>query len=357
MIRFKQKNVIIFLLGFVTSLVANNLQLSLNSDYSIPNYSSVVVTQPKKNLGREIVDRAFNESFADLVELCPQHKGNFKTCLKGLYELGQSTPYSRRWPWWFQTMLRDAIRFRELHGKWHDLHFKDLNLQLCVFEKGGTKKWRDLHCQAINSPHKKDKIMLCFLLQKRVPADAPKAVFLKDPLDRFLSGFIDKCVTRTVEKHCQPFSVFHDPNTGLVKDFLKDKQKLFEIYVDTFPLTWNLHFFPQSMYCGGLYRNFANYSFIGDMGNAFYQDLGRFTKQFPALEPFVEQVFHYGNLQNVTNQGVETKAASQTLEYYTPRTVRRVLEYTAIDYVMLGLPIPSWAERMLAIDANMMGIE
>jgi hypothetical protein len=164
-------------------------------------------------------------------------------------------------------------------------------------------------------------------------------------------------VRRTVEKHCQPFSVFHDDKTGLVNDFLKDKKKLFEIYVDTFPLTWNLHFFPQSMYCGGLYRNIANYSFIGNMGNAFYQDLGRFTKQFPPLEPLVEKVFHYGNLENVTNQGVETKAASQTLEYYTPRTVRRVLEYTAIDYVMLGLPIPSWAERMLAIDANMMGIE
>jgi hypothetical protein len=47
------------------------------------------------------------------------------------------------------------------------------------------------------------------------------------------------------------------------------------------------------------------------------------------------------------NQGVETNAAKQVLDYYTPHTVRRVLEYYAIDYVTLGLPIPDWAEKML----------
>ena len=35
------------------------------------------------------------------------------------------------------------------------------------------------------------------------------------------------------------------------------------------------------------------------------------------------------------------------LQYYTPKRVRRVLEYMSIDYVLLGLPIPLWAEELL----------
>ena len=35
------------------------------------------------------------------------------------------------------------------------------------------------------------------------------------------------------------------------------------------------------------------------------------------------------------------------LHYYTARTVRRVLQYMSIDYVLLGLPIPQWAEDLL----------
>ena len=48
-----------------------------------------------------------------------------------------------------------------------------------------------------------------------------------------------------------------------------------------------------------------------------------------------------------TNKGVETSASKQVMDYYTPHTVRRVLEYYAMDYTTLGLPIPKWAEEML----------
>ena len=50
---------------------------------------------------------------------------------------------------------------------------------------------------------------------------------------------------------------------------------------------------------------------------------------------------------NQTNVGVETAAKSHVEEYYTPASVRRVLEYTAVDYVLLGMPVPDWAQRML----------
>jgi len=154
--------------------------------------------------------------------------------------------------------------------------------------------------------------------------------------------------------------VYKDEDGALVKDFLTDDktQTLFDAYVDTFPLKWNMHFYPQSMYCNGLYRRFQNYDFVGYMGPDFYQDLNRMAQQYPTLEPHLDEVFHIrtqtpkqqksqpattGN----SNEGVETRAASHLLEYYTPRTVRKVLEYFAIDYVMLNLTVPSWAEEML----------
>ena len=43
----------------------------------------------------------------------------------------------------------------------------------------------------------------------------------------------------------------------------------------------------------------------------------------------------------------QTKHKTPMLRYYTARTVRRVLQYMSIDYVLLGLPIPQWAEDLL----------
>ena len=43
----------------------------------------------------------------------------------------------------------------------------------------------------------------------------------------------------------------------------------------------------------------------------------------------------------------QTKHKTTMLHYYTGRTVRRVLQYMSIDYVLLGLPIPQWAEDLL----------
>jgi hypothetical protein len=63
----------------------------------------------------------------------------------------------------------------------------------------------------------------------------------------------------------------------------------------------------------------------------------------------LENVFHFqeARVDNKTNQGVETSASSHVMEYYTPKTLRQVLEYVAIDYYLLNIPIPAWAERML----------
>ena len=144
---------------------------------------------------------------------------------------------------------------------------------------------------------------------------------------------------------------------------LWDNHRKFEAYVDTFPLKWNMHFFPQSFYCGGLYKTIHEYDFIGTMtGNKFYDDLNRLQNKYPGLSKHgMDDIFHHLNSNSNSNSrkskskdnnniGIETGAAGKVLEYYTPHTVKRVLEYYAIDYIMLNLTIPKWAEAMLQVE-------
>jgi hypothetical protein len=153
------------------------------------------------------------------------------------------------------------------------------------------------------------------------------------------SAFINKCIERGNEDHCEPML---EHVQGL------DKQTLFEAYVNSFPVKWNLHFFPQSVYCNGLYRHLDSYDFVGRMGPTFYHDLERLGRQFRGTLPdALEKVFHISDRLNNTNQGIETSASSHVLDYYTPKTLRQVLEYFAIDYVLLDIPIPDWAKQIL----------
>jgi len=246
-------------------------------------------------------------------------------------------------------------------------------------------------------PIQKPDFNQCFQLQPPYDGTSEKAVFLRDPLDRFLSGFLDKCVRRLdFVDHCEPIAVFapqknnknnakkrtkndndNEYNRFPIDTMLWDKKRTFQAYVDTFPLSWNMHFFPQSLYCGGLYKTIDDYDFVGSMGEEFYRDLDSMRKRYPGLVPGTEGVFDLSHKLGIVGaggssssssgkaietatatatakttgsntRGVETGAAGKVLDYYTPHTVRRVLEYYAMDYVTLGLPIPRWADEMLS---------
>lgn len=99
-----------------------------------------------------------------------------------------------------------------------------------------------------------------------------------------------------------------------------------------------------SLFCDGLYSELPSYDFVGNMGRNFYSDLRKMGKLYGITDE-LQNVFHFEN--QTTNHGVETSASLYVLEYYSPRTVKRVLEYLSMDYLMLNLPIPKWALQML----------
>jgi Sulfotransferase family len=367
----------------------------------------------RRSLGQQIVQRAYDEAWSDFVSICtseriqqykdmtttsgaggklgqrqqppewmikqlhqpispvlgsPQMIG-LRHCLQYIMQLGESVAdvgedavtrtKIQNWPWWMKTMIRDMEYPRGgLFGLWHQLQFHHpRSLQLCVYEKGGTKKFRNAHCRNINNdevPTQPRQMSNCYLKQRQFdPNDVTdRVVFLRDPLDRFLSGFLDKCVRRgDAVDHCEPTTVFYNTSTSPVHHLLWDKKFFFDMYVDTLGLKFNMHFFPQALQCGGLYHSLDSYSFVGSMGTDFYRDLTTLTKLYPEIQDDFEGTFKLSQRGSLDNDGgVETGAANQVLEYYTPRTVRRVLQYYAIDYVTLNLTIPQWAEDMLQQD-------
>lgn len=86
------------------------------------------------------------------------------------------------------------------------------------------------------------------------------------------------------------------------------------------------------------------------MDKHFYDDLYKMGSRYGEhMMNGLEQTFLLEQARNETkmNQGIETSASSHVMEYYTPKSVRRVLEYMAMDYVMLKIPIPEWVSQIL----------
>lgn len=111
----------------------------------------------------------------------------------------------------------------------------------------------------------------------------------------------------------------------------------------------------HSFYCDGLYRHLPTYDFVGMMDENFYDDLNRLGLRYgKRMTTILDNVFHFQQARNKSkhNEGIETSASSHVLEFYTPKTLRQVLEYVTIDYYLLNIPIPVWAERMLKQDAH-----
>ena len=129
-----------------------------------------------------------------------------------------------------------------------------------------------------------------------------------------------------MEGSCEPMTVFNE--TEMTLGIREDRKQLFAAYVDAFPLKWNFHFFPQGMYCDGLFRHFRNYDFVGYMGKGFYGNLTDLNAKLGRtgssgknkLPEALEKVFHVSHElaghQNTGNVGTETRAPEHVKEYY-----------------------------------------
>jgi hypothetical protein len=326
-----------------------------------------------------IIRRSYLNSYAHILPC--NNATTEKDCLdKTLQHFNPTTENARGAlppvPWWFRTLLRDTVA-NGAYGFWHHFSTTDPALNFCTIEKVGTTEWRRVFCDLNEDecPNNGDKYpphcraglvgrKCAFQTNKKMPSDAPKAVFLRDPLERLLSAFLDKCIkphVRKHEKHCEPNEVFNTDGWGR-KNIVPTKQiedhpkQFFAAYLDVMPLSWNVHFVPQALYCD-LYRTIADYAFVGDMGKEFMVDLERMAHQFGKLQFQLDKTFGYvkgveakrhNNTGNSNHHA--THAPEKVAMYYNAASVRKALEYLSIDYVVLGLEVPEWAREMLRKD-------
>ena len=251
------------LLIIVFSLVIGSLNFRWRTELRSVHEYILSATEGYDDEASDIIRNSYERTYAHILP-CDADAPSGKACMnKTLQYFNPSTNDDDddnsdsipSIPWWFQTLLRDITQNIGAYGSWHQFSTTTPSLNFCTIAKVGTTEWRNVFCQlnaqdcAPNPLQKCGKTKCAWQTKQAMPEDAPWAVFLRDPLERLLSGFLDKCytpLTRKMEHHCEPNVIFNpEPNLKDVRgkvypsltDHVMDKDKqMFAAYVDVLPL-------------------------------------------------------------------------------------------------------------------------
>ena len=178
-----------------------------------------------------------------------------------------------------------------------------------------------------------------------------KAIFYREPMERFLSGYRSKCERR------------HDKDgANHCKKYFGRKRIAFETAVDAVASvdrkmshaeqlaeSFDVHWTRQSKYCGGLDRSLQYYDTVvrvdkntareevRTMLNKSGIDASRLTK--------FDKLFPEGKAGNTgKNKGHVTASDAHMLEYFKTFQLTNIIKQHYVeDYRVFGIQAPSWA--------------
>ena len=175
-----------------------------------------------------------------------------------------------------------------------------------------------------------------------------KTVIIRDPLERLLSGYLDKCA---------------DPNHHWCENIHHHRGRKFVTFAQfvdniAYKLKYNIeinnHYRPQSFRCG-LYKFIQYYNSIiyydyNTVGNQFLNSLKKSSliigdKNSQQLMKYFTGWGKYNDQSLLDAPTVHTKKSYDLLkQYYTPQIARKAYNTFKMDYVLLNFSYPKWID-------------
>ena len=249
------------------------------------------------------------------------------------------------------TLMKTFLLAVGLESNTTNSKLKNLNVSYETFKKnyGLSHDSRSIHNIGMSKTKSKKRY-------KEIAANRniKKIVVIRDPLERLLSGYINKCLdydmyTPFILKYCSnETKITNNPSfarfANIVIDNISSNVFLHDIG----------HFAPQITWCD-LYNTFENYDYALYMSSNGYVD--SFERMVDELN--LTQIYNgWGPNKNQTlldkkwlkNGSSRTARKSKNSEierlkqYYTPKLARQVYMAYRIDYKVLKIPYPSWID-------------
>jgi hypothetical protein len=172
-----------------------------------------------------------------------------------------------------------------------------------------------------------------------------KAVFWREPLERFLAAYDSKCGgrDRDGELHCE--NAFGNPRTTLAEAV--------RALAASNVTNHNTHFLAQSAQCGGLWNYLEHYQTVEPLRRETSHDrvkalLARVGYDLDPANHVGAQVLkilesHFPK-SGVSIEGKHATLASERVARAFNRSdAQELVRYYAKDYLLFGIPLPEWA--------------
>lgn len=159
-----------------------------------------------------------------------------------------------------------------------------------------------------------------------------KAVFYREPLQRFVSAYVSKCVPG------------HDRERGHCEEAFGEAGASFARAVSRLRKDTNVHFLHQYRFCGGLMDTLRYYQTIEEIDDKINDKVQRLLDTVGVDDTTFDSSYAQRS-KHITN------ASFYTRQYLSdPRHTALLLSHYAPDNFLFGIPAPLWAIR--AYDAT-----
>jgi hypothetical protein len=292
-----------------------------------------------------------------------------RTCSQSesIYACRDKLAKAKSLPEWQSTLFRDVQHDRgsPLGDKRSCSTEKTApHLFTCLIEKSSSTTWHKLYDELEGRPEQGScqrsmgiwsmiwEFMVGPIDERRAYGNANwvSTVTIRDPLRRFLSAYIDKCERYPFGGHCEPKAKFIQNCTWL----MMSRKARFRAFVKDFATgKWNVHFWPQALYCDGLWRSIKQFDYTLVLNDTYHSQLAAMGRTLSLNgQPLTEIVnsvlnkkHNHHNDYNHRSRGT-VGDYDQVLEYFDKESIATVLSYYAVDYVTLALPVPAWVAQV-----------